>query len=114
MSRVVPAEWSPHQALWLGFPSHEDLWEDDLAPAQDEVAALARALAGPGAERVRLMVDGDSAAAAARFRLDGVAGVELVRGQFGDIWFRDTGLDCLSNFGFAPQQPRCQCSVRAR
>ena len=91
MSRVVPAEWSPHQAMWLGFPSHEDLWEDDLAPAQDEVAALARALAGPGAERVRLMVDGDAAHDAARARLDGVPGVELVRGQFGDIWFRDTG-----------------------
>ena len=91
MSRVVPAEWSPHQAMWLGFPSHEELWEDDLAPAQDEVAALARALAGPGAERVRLMVDGDAAYAAALSRLDGVARVELVRGQFGDIWFRDTG-----------------------
>ena len=91
MSRVVPAEWSPHQAMWLGFPSHEELWEDDLAPAQDEVAALARALAGPGAERVRLMVDGDAAHAAALARLDGLAGVELVRGQFGDVWFRDTG-----------------------
>ena len=91
MSRVVPAEWSPHQAMWLGFPSHAELWEDDLAPAQDEVAALARALAGPGAERVRLMVAGDDAAAAAKARLDGVRGVEIVRAQFGDIWLRDTG-----------------------
>ena len=91
MSRVVPAEWSPHQAMWLGFPSHEDLWEDDLAPAQDEVAALARALAGPGGERVRLMVAGDEADAAAKARLDGVRGVEIVRAQFGDIWLRDTG-----------------------
>jgi len=91
MNRMVPAEWSPHQAMWLGFPSHEDLWEDDLSPAQDEVAALARALAGPGGERVRLMVCGDEAEAAAKARLDGVRGVELVRAQFGDIWVRDTG-----------------------
>jgi agmatine deiminase len=91
MSRVVPAEWSPHRALWLGFPSHADLWEEDLAPAQDEVAALARALAGAGKERVRLMVCGDDALAAARARLGDVAGIELVQGQFGDIWFRDTG-----------------------
>lgn len=88
---VVPAEWSPHRAMWLGFPSHADLWREDLALAQDEVAALARALAGPGEERVRLMVCGDEAEAAARARLDGVAGVEIVRALFGDIWLRDTG-----------------------
>lgn len=77
--------------MWLGFPSHADLWLDDLPLAQDEVAALARALAGPGDERVRLMVCGDEAEAAARARLDGVAGVEIVRALFGDIWLRDTG-----------------------
>ncbi len=87
----VPAEWSPHRAMWLGFPSHADLWREDLSQAQDEVAGLAIALAGPGEERVRLMVCGDDAEAAARARLDGVAGVEIVRALFGDIWMRDTG-----------------------
>jgi agmatine deiminase len=77
--------------MWLGFPSHADLWEDSLDPAQDEAAALARALAGPGGERVRLLVCGDAAEAAARLRLDGVSNIEFVRGQFGDIWLRDTG-----------------------
>jgi agmatine deiminase len=91
MIAPVPAEWSPHRAMWLGFPSHADLWEDNLAPAQAEAAGLARALAGPGGERVRLLVCGDAAEAAARKLLDGVSGVELVRGQFGDIWLRDTG-----------------------
>ncbi len=91
LTDVVPAEWAPHKAMWLGFPSHEDLWEEDLAPAQDEVAALARALAEVGGERVRLLVHGDQAAEAARERLDGVAGVEIVDGRFGDIWVRDTG-----------------------
>jgi len=88
---VVPAEWSPHRAMWLGFPSHGELWQEDLEPAQDEVAALARALAGPGEERVRLMVCGDEAEQAARRRLDDVRGVEIVRALFGDIWLRDTG-----------------------
>jgi agmatine deiminase len=77
--------------MWLGFPSHAELWEDDLIPAQAEAAALARALAGPGGERVRLMICGDAAEAAARALLDDVRGVEIVRGQFGDIWLRDTG-----------------------
>jgi len=90
MSRTVPAEWAAHRAMWVGFPSHADLWQDDLAAAQSEVAALARALAGPGAERVRLLVSGDEAEAAARTLTEG-AGVEIVRGQFGDVWLRDTG-----------------------
>src|SRR5580693_1014669 len=87
----VPAEWSPHRAIWVGFPSHAELWEDDLAAAQAEVAALVRALAGPGGERVRLLVRGEEAAEAAEALLGGVEGVEVVPGQFGDIWLRDTG-----------------------
>ncbi|HEX5775722.1 MAG TPA: agmatine deiminase family protein [Caulobacteraceae bacterium] len=91
MSKFVPAEWSPHRAMWLGFPSHAALWETDLDAAQGEVAALARALAGPGAEQVRLMVCGDEAMAAAKTRLGGVDNIALVPGRFGDIWLRDTG-----------------------
>jgi agmatine deiminase len=85
----VPAEWSPHRAIWVGFPSHAELWEANLAPVQAEAAALARALAGPGGERVRLLVSGEAAASEAA-RLCG-GGVEIVRGRFGDIWLRDTG-----------------------
>jgi len=86
-----PAEWSPHRAMWVGFPSHRDLWQDDLEAAQEEVSALALALSGPGGERVRLLVCGDEAEAAARRRLGGGSKVEIVRGFFGDIWLRDTG-----------------------
>jgi agmatine deiminase len=91
MTTVVPAEWSPHRAIWLGFPSHAELWAEDLAPAQAECAALARALAGPGGEQVRLMVGDSDAIAAAERLLGDVAGVEIVPGRFGDIWLRDTG-----------------------
>jgi agmatine deiminase len=77
--------------MWLGFPSHADLWLENLAPARAEVTALARALAGPGDERVRLMAFGGEAVTAAQEALAGVANVEIVPGRFGDIWFRDTG-----------------------
>ncbi len=87
----IPAEWSPHRAMWVGWPSHAELWEDNLEPAQAEVEALVRALAGPGREKVRLMVGKTEALADARARLDGVEGVEFVEGRFGDIWLRDTG-----------------------
>ena len=91
MSFTVPAEWAPHRAMWLGFPSHAELWEEDLSAAQAEVAALARALAGPGGERVRLLTGSPQGEADARLLLGDVAGIEIVPGAFGDIWLRDTG-----------------------
>jgi agmatine deiminase len=91
MNFTVPAEWAPHRAMWLGFPSHAELWEDDLPAAQAEVAALARALAGPGGERVRLLTGSPKGEADARLLLGEVAGIEIVPGAFGDIWLRDTG-----------------------
>ena len=77
--------------MWLGFPSHAELWEDNLRPAQAEVAALALVLAGPGRERVRLMVCGEAALAAARSLIGQAPGIEVVCATFGDIWLRDTG-----------------------
>ena len=91
MSLHVPAEWAPHRAMWVGFPSHAELWEEDLHAAQQEVAGLARALAGPGRERVRLLTGSPEGLAAAREMLGGEPGVEIVEGVFGDIWLRDTG-----------------------
>jgi agmatine deiminase len=91
MTKPVPAEWSPHRAIWVGFPSHAALWQDDLEASQGEVAALARALAGPGRETVKLLTAGDAAADDARRLLNGVAGVDIVVGDFGDVWLRDTG-----------------------
>lgn len=77
--------------MWLGFPSHADLWCEDLEAAQAETADLARVLAGPGAEQVRLLVCGKVAHRAAADLLGGADGVEIVDGLFGDIWLRDTG-----------------------
>ena len=91
MTTPIPAEWSPHRAMWVGWPSHAELWEDNLEQAQAEVEALVRALAGPGREQVRLMVGKPEALDDARARFDGVDGVEVVDGLFGDIWLRDTG-----------------------
>jgi agmatine deiminase len=77
--------------MWVGFPSHESLWEEHLAAAQAEVTALARALAGPGREQVKLMVAGEDAARAAATLLRGIPNIDIVAGDFGDVWLRDTG-----------------------
>ena len=91
MIQPVPAEWSPHRAMWVGWPSHGELWEGNLEPAQAEVEALVLALAGPGRERVRLMVGKREAFDDAKARFAGMDGVEVIDGRFGDIWLRDTG-----------------------
>ena len=82
-------EWAPHEAVWIGFPSDADLWEDDLVPAQFEVAAFAKAIHADGAgEKIWLVAANDVAAAKAR-SLAPFATVIVER--FGDIWLRDTG-----------------------
>jgi agmatine deiminase len=88
MTARQPAEWAAHAATWTAFPSHAELWETALAPAQAEVAAMVRAIAK--GERVDLLVANDKAAAAARTLLDG-CDVQLHAYGFGDIWVRDTG-----------------------
>ena len=83
-----PAEWAPHKAVWIGFPSHPELWGDDLDEARTEVVAFARAVhAGGRGEQVLLVAADDEAAAAARAL---APFAELVVEPFGDIWLRDT------------------------
>ena len=89
MTSVPPAEWAPHKAVWIGFPSHPELWVDDLEPAREEVAAFARAVHADGrGEQVLLVCADDEAATAAR----AIAPfADVVIEAFGDIWLRDTG-----------------------
>jgi len=85
-----PAEWMPHDAVWIGFPSHPDLWEDDLAPAREEVVAFARAVHADGRGERVMLVASDPASAAEAQRLAGDTANVIIE-PFGDIWLRDTG-----------------------
>ncbi len=97
MTARQPAEWMPHKAVWTAWPSHADLWLEDLEPAQAEVAALIRAIADGGAgERVELLCANEAAETSARAALD-AAHVTFHRQLFGDIWLRDTGPLFLSS-----------------
>ncbi|HEY0013459.1 MAG TPA: agmatine deiminase family protein [Allosphingosinicella sp.] len=92
-----PPEWAEHEFVWIGFPSHADLWEDDLAPGQEEVAAFAAAVHADGAgEEVRL-ITADAEAARRAAELAPIATV--VQQPFGDIWLRDTGPIVLKGAG---------------
>jgi agmatine deiminase len=84
-----PPEWAPHRAVWIGFPSHADLWEEDLEPARSEVAAFALAVHAEGrGEEVRLIAADPQSARAAAAR---APFADIVQEPFGDIWLRDTG-----------------------
>ena len=101
MNRRQPAEWTHHDAVWIGWPSAADLWEDDLGPARAEVEDFIRAIAFPGGagspargERVHLLACGAQAIAAAeimRTRLPDPRMVTIHEAPIGDVWLRDTG-----------------------
>jgi len=84
-----PPEWAPHAAVWIGYPSHPELWEDDLEPAREEVAAFASAVHADGAGEQVILVCADGEAAADAERRAPFA--EIAVQAFGDIWLRDTG-----------------------
>ena len=85
----MPAEWALHDAVWIGWPSHPELWEDDLAPARAEVAGFARAVHAAGAGERVVLVAADAVAAATARELADFA--EVAMRPFGDVWLRDTG-----------------------
>ncbi|MCB2067260.1 MAG: agmatine deiminase family protein [Erythrobacter sp.] len=88
MAFLMPAEWAPQDWIWIGFPAHADLWEEDLEPAQAQMAAFANAVAETG-QQVRLVVRDDLAEAQARALVS--ASIAIEKHPYGDIWLRDTG-----------------------
>lgn len=98
-----PAEWAHHKAVWIGFPSHRELWLDDIDPARAEVAAFAATVHADGhGEKVILVAADQEAAQAARAH---APFAEVVVEPFGDIWLRDTAAILVSphracDFGF--------------
>ena len=97
MTLRQPPEWAPHEFVWIGFPSHEDLWVEDLEPARAEVVAFAAAVHSNGAgEEVRLVAADPASARAARAMAPWAT---VVPEPFGDIWLRDTGPIVLKQGG---------------
>jgi len=90
MTLRMPAEWAPHEAVWIGFPHLADEWSGQIDAARREVAAFANAVHDGGrGEQVRLVVNDEAQAQIAAALVD--SGVSILIQPLGDIWLRDTG-----------------------
>ena len=92
-----PAEWEPHAACWLAWPTHRELWADQLGAAQRACVELAAVIADvdphSGAargEQLEVLTLDEASASAARQALLGLP-VNFHSIPYGDIWLRDTG-----------------------
>jgi len=90
----LPAEWEPHEAVWVAWPSHDALWAQLLGDAQREMIALCEAIADvdgdgqPRGETIRMLVPDGVRHLEAAEALESL-GVSFARVPFGDIWMRD-------------------------
>ncbi|UKK84481.1 agmatine deiminase family protein [Sphingopyxis sp. BSN-002] len=90
MTLRMPAEWAPHEAVWIGFPHLDDEWAGQIDAARADVAAFAGAVHDGGrGEEVRLVVNDERQAEIAAKLVD--PGVRILVQPLGDIWLRDTG-----------------------
>ena len=103
----MPAEWAPHERVWIGFPSFSEHWEEPLADAQKQIAAFANSVHDGGkGETVHLIAGNAKAANLARELVE--TGVIVEDRHIGDVWLRDTGCIIVGegerrvarNFGF--------------
>src|SRR3546814_18153147 len=54
MTLTMPAEWAPHDAVWIGFPHLAEEWAGAIDEGRHDVAAFANAVhAGGRGEEVR-------------------------------------------------------------
>jgi agmatine deiminase len=107
MTFRMPAEWAPHERVWIGFPSSAEYWGEPLAEAQRQIAAFANAVHDKGrGESVHLIAGNANAAKIAADLVETHVLVE--QRSIGDIWLRDTGCIVVKdgadriarNFGF--------------
>jgi len=90
---LMPAEWEPHEATWLGWPQNASDWPGKMAAVPWVYGEIVRKIA-PG-EKVRIVVGSKAFEARARRVLE-IAGVDLGQVEFFHWptdrgWMRDSG-----------------------
>ncbi|MGY0465446.1 agmatine deiminase family protein [Kitasatospora sp. cg17-2] len=85
-ARAMPAESAPHTRTFMAWPALEEVWGDQLSGVREDIAGLARAVAG--FEPVVLLARPDQAEQA---RQACGSTVEVLELMVDDLWARDTG-----------------------
>jgi agmatine deiminase len=92
----MAAEWQPHEAVWLAWPSHKSLWQENLKSAQDEFKSFCMAIADVDpmthkarGEKLNILIPDTKYKGDAEDALNGLP-IKLFTIPFGDIWLRDT------------------------
>lgn len=104
----MPAEWEPHEAVWLGWPHNPDDWPGKIAAIHFVYAEIVRRIVD--SEKARIIVNDDRHEQKARSVL-ARSNVSLDRVEFFRVpsnrgWTRDTGpifvkgIDGISVAGF--------------
>lgn len=90
---LMPAEWEPHEAVWLAWPYDEITFPDRVESAEDTFVEMIMAL--EGSEIVELLVLDEEMKESAREKLAaGGVGKDAVifrLTDYADVWLRDTG-----------------------
>jgi agmatine deiminase len=89
----MPAEWEPHQAVWLSWPHKRESWPGKFETVEPVVASAVAALAGSELVRINVL-DGDHEAHVAQLLIAhgiDLAGVRFHRFPTNDAWCRDHG-----------------------
>ncbi len=82
----MPAEWEPHAACLMSWPSRSELWGDRLADAKHDYAAVARAITVH--EPVVMVCNPGHVAEVADLCGPGITPIEI---PINDSWSRDNG-----------------------
>ncbi|WP_291969266.1 agmatine deiminase [Candidatus Symbiopectobacterium sp.] len=88
----MPAEWAPHDAVWMIWPYRLDNWRNNALPAQQTFAAVAQAIG-----QKTPVITGVPAQQMAQARSLMPATVTLVAMESDDAWMRDTGPTVVLN-----------------
>jgi agmatine deiminase len=90
---VMPAEWAPHEAIWLSWPHDPESFGPGLPKVEDSYVRVIKEI--HASERVELLVTGKAMRAKVEKKLS-AAKVDAARVRFhefpyADVWIRDYG-----------------------